>query len=220
MKLKLYSFIIKSTKSGNSYHKQLTFYEGNLSDVNMSKDNRFKAIDNLCKQACFLGYAKISFPVKFPVRLHNRIIVINETAPFLTIVDIKPVIRFEDLQDSIKTYSADIEVNYSTRNPTTVKKKSKRKQNTYSLRKKNKFMIGKAQRERIIERYGNKCLKCGTSEYLTIDHIIPLSGGGTSEDSNLQTLCFTCNQDKGTKTIDYREWIEITLDNETFVGSD
>lgn len=37
------------------------------------------------------------------------------------------------------------------------------------------------------------------SVYLSIDHIIPKSKGGTSERSNLRVLCTTCNTKKGVR---------------------
>lgn len=37
------------------------------------------------------------------------------------------------------------------------------------------------------------CLSCGTTEDLTIDHIIPVSLDGTNEITNLQVLCRRCN---------------------------
>lgn len=48
----------------------------------------------------------------------------------------------------------------------------------------------------IIERDGNKCRKCGTSQYLTVDHILPRSEGGTNDFSNLETLCRVCHSRK------------------------
>ncbi|MBU5669578.1 HNH endonuclease [Peptoniphilus sp. MSJ-1] len=60
-------------------------------------------------------------------------------------------------------------------------------------------------REQIKKRDDYTCCKCGNSIYLEpnllleIDHIIPLSKGGTSEISNLQTLCWRCNRSKGSK---------------------
>lgn len=59
-------------------------------------------------------------------------------------------------------------------------------------------------RQKIIKRDGNKCLKCGTSDKLTVDHIIPVSRGGTNQEHNLQTLCEPCNLDKGTEIKSYR----------------
>lgn len=41
------------------------------------------------------------------------------------------------------------------------------------------------------------CAQCGTTESLTIDHIVPLSKGGTHRIENLQVLCYPCNQAKG-----------------------
>ena len=38
---------------------------------------------------------------------------------------------------------------------------------------------------------------CGTNEELTVDHIVPLSKGGTDLLHNLQTMCKTCNMKKG-----------------------
>lgn len=60
----------------------------------------------------------------------------------------------------------------------------------------------------IYDRDENKCLKCGTPDNLTLDHIIPIAHGGGNEYTNLQTLCSKCNSEKGTKEIDYRKWLE------------
>jgi len=52
--------------------------------------------------------------------------------------------------------------------------------------------------------YDNKCLCCGNTLPLTIDHVIPISVGGKSDITNLQPLCRPCNSSKGVKIIDYR----------------
>ena len=49
------------------------------------------------------------------------------------------------------------------------------------------------RRMAILERFNNRCVKCGGSTSLEIDHIIPRSQGGGDEESNLQVLCKTCN---------------------------
>jgi len=45
-------------------------------------------------------------------------------------------------------------------------------------------------------RYNHKCALCPNEEWLTIDHIKPLSRGGLNELDNLQVLCDPCNQKK------------------------
>lgn len=43
------------------------------------------------------------------------------------------------------------------------------------------------------------CVNCGSRKKLTVDHIVPITRGGTDEMSNLQTLCHSCNAAKGNK---------------------
>ena len=50
----------------------------------------------------------------------------------------------------------------------------------------------------LIERGDSYCCQeCGKSEDLTIDHIVPLSKGGTDDLDNLRWLCRKCNSRKG-----------------------
>lgn len=49
----------------------------------------------------------------------------------------------------------------------------------------------------VFDRDGRKCLHCGTTQRLTIDHIWPVSRGGSDDLENLQTLCHSCNSKKG-----------------------
>jgi 5-methylcytosine-specific restriction endonuclease McrA len=44
-----------------------------------------------------------------------------------------------------------------------------------------------------------KCAACGATEALEIDHITPISKGGTGEPGNLQVLCRKCNRKKRVK---------------------
>lgn len=57
----------------------------------------------------------------------------------------------------------------------------------------------KIVRDRILKRDGNKCRRCGSSDNLEIDHVIPLSKGGRHDEDNFQTLCRTCNRKKSNK---------------------
>lgn len=58
-------------------------------------------------------------------------------------------------------------------------------------------------REAIKKRDNYTCRICGNSVFnepnllLEVDHIIPISKGGKTEASNLQTLCWRCNRQKG-----------------------
>ena len=60
-------------------------------------------------------------------------------------------------------------------------------------------------RNEIKQRDDFTCQSCGISIYdephllLEIDHIIPVSKGGMTEYSNLQTLCWKCNRSKSNK---------------------
>jgi len=56
----------------------------------------------------------------------------------------------------------------------------------------------------LCNKYGNKCLCCGSSDKLQADHVVPLSKGGHGDISNIQPLCKTCNSKKHDKTIDFR----------------
>jgi hypothetical protein len=62
-------------------------------------------------------------------------------------------------------------------------------------------------REKIKNRDNHTCQTCGLSTadeknlLLEIDHKIPLSKGGFTTESNLQTLCWRCNRKKGAKLL-------------------
>ena len=57
----------------------------------------------------------------------------------------------------------------------------------------------------VCDRADNRCLRCGSDEPLTVDHVTPLSRGGSNTAENLQALCRRCNSIKGTNDTDYRK---------------
>jgi len=75
----------------------------------------------------------------------------------------------------------------------------------YVPKKNKRKIISARKRKRILKRDRYTCQKCGKNPVenkdceLHIDHIIPVSKGGGSEDSNLQVLCEKCNLKKGAK---------------------
>jgi 5-methylcytosine-specific restriction endonuclease McrA len=59
--------------------------------------------------------------------------------------------------------------------------------------------------QKVFETYGVICLACGSTSDIQIDHVTPLSLGGTNMFENLQPLCKSCNSSKGNRsTADYR----------------
>lgn len=63
--------------------------------------------------------------------------------------------------------------------------------------------IGRTLKAEVLRRFPF-CLKCGVDSTLTMDHIVPISRGGKTILSNLQTLCERCNTKKGSDIADYR----------------
>lgn len=58
----------------------------------------------------------------------------------------------------------------------------------------------------LLERTGRICLRCKKGDVkLTVDHVIPVSKGGTSNIDNIQPLCLPCNSRKHAKIVDYRQ---------------
>lgn len=59
-------------------------------------------------------------------------------------------------------------------------------------------------RKRIVERDNGHCRYCGRAarRYLQIDHILPVSRGGTDADVNLVAACPPCNGRKSNSTVE------------------
>lgn len=58
---------------------------------------------------------------------------------------------------------------------------------------------------RVVRRDSSTCQICSKKlldKDIEIDHIIPLSRGGATIESNLRVLCFKCNRERGPKSLD------------------
>ena len=57
-------------------------------------------------------------------------------------------------------------------------------------------------RRNIFKRDDHRCQYCGSTQDLTIDHMLPRSRGGRDSWENLVTACTKCNTRKGSRTPD------------------
>lgn len=74
------------------------------------------------------------------------------------------------------------------------------------IRKRNP--IDSRLRHEVFKRDGYRCVECGNTNktsVLEIDHIIPVSRGGSDELDNLQTMCYECNKVKNDKVYTKKE---------------
>lgn len=80
-----------------------------------------------------------------------------------------------------------------------------------------KFFVRVKRRElspskrNIMERDAYTCQYCGTSENLTIDHVLPVSRGGKNTWGNMITCCWKCNNEKNNRTPE--EWGTLPMTN-------
>lgn len=71
--------------------------------------------------------------------------------------------------------------------------------------------------ERLCNLSGGTCLCCGKDEDITVDHVVPLTRGGTNWINNIQPLCRSCNSSKGNRDFtDYRSgnvwmWVKAMM---------
>ena len=67
-----------------------------------------------------------------------------------------------------------------------------------------KRSVSKKTRFEVFKRDAFCCQYCGASPpnvILEVDHVIPVSGGGSNDELNLITACFDCNRGKGARTL-------------------
>lgn len=68
------------------------------------------------------------------------------------------------------------------------------------VRVEGRRFFSKKEKKIMLEKSNGRCAHCGTpislSEDFTVEHVIPLSKGGTNDISNLVGLCSKCNKEK------------------------
>jgi 5-methylcytosine-specific restriction endonuclease McrA len=67
--------------------------------------------------------------------------------------------------------------------------------------------VGKFTKKEIKRFYSDPCFYCGSIYRLSIDHVIPLSEGGSHTLGNLVSCCGPCNASKGNKLI--TQWKKV-----------
>jgi len=82
-----------------------------------------------------------------------------------------------------------------------------------------KNTLKSSKKERIKKRDNYECVICGSKNELQVDHIKPIFLGGNNEESNLRTLCKTCNLSRNTNdyNINYTGSDSLSEDDETSV---
>lgn len=72
------------------------------------------------------------------------------------------------------------------------------------------FTIPEAVREEVMRRDGEMCRYCGSENGFRIDHVMPISRGGTHALTNLVACCPSCNSSKRDRTPE--EWDKKNFD--------
>lgn len=79
-----------------------------------------------------------------------------------------------------------------------------------SRRSNRRPKISVAKRKRTFEKCDGKCTYCGCEldmKTFHVDHMVPVSRGGSNKDENLTAACPTCNTQKNNKTVEeFEKW--------------
>jgi len=82
--------------------------------------------------------------------------------------------------------------------------------NHFTNREGKREFIPQDVMDKVWNRDGGKCAKCGSQENLEFDHIIPFSKGGSSlTKENIRILCAKHNLEKSDKIMILIPWISV-----------
>jgi len=54
----------------------------------------------------------------------------------------------------------------------------------------------------VVDHFSGRCVYCGEKGKMTVEHVVPLSRGGTNYIENIVPACLGCNASKGKKTVE------------------
>jgi hypothetical protein len=86
-------------------------------------------------------------------------------------------------------------------------KKKERKRRRHAIKK--RVSVSEVNTQKIYDTYNNTCIYCGAVENLTIDHVVPLAGGGAHCEDNLVVACLHCNCSKRDQLLE--NWLQTQL---------
>lgn len=176
-----------------------------MSDLNYCCDYVAIIEEFQCDFKQILNRAKEQIPKRYKVFLNDKIIysVVSSKCAFdcsFSIMSLPSVTFFYRSPQGRSTKTCKIEMTsyFLSVMRDAVEENIDQKNHTSRQRR----AMTKELREAIKRRDNYTCRLCGNSIYrepnllLEIDHIVPVSKGGKTEASNLQTLCWKCNRSK------------------------
>jgi 5-methylcytosine-specific restriction protein A len=123
-------------------------------------------------------------------------------------MDIETIRKGIDKKIAFITKAARKAVRTANKSGRTVSKVAKGVLKTQKFGKDMKYLVNdikptkrkqtpKSVREAVFKQDNYRCVKCGSTKNLEVDHKVSLANGGTNKMANLQTLCQDCNRRKG-----------------------
>ena len=153
--------------------------------MGFGKSENLQKLNSLLK-FYYEEHVKITLKIKYLNSITIRGVIIKKNFVGMKYVIIKP-----ETKDPIKIFLEDID-------PLSVIPLDYEKKEN----KNNRPAFPKGLRHKILNRDQFTCQNCGArapTVELEVDHKIPVSKGGTDEESNLTTLCKDCNRGKSDK---------------------